>query len=461
MSQQWDALVIGAGPAGMSAAAVMAERGLQVTLVDEQETPGGQIYRGVTRPLAATRFAETKDYNTGLTLTRRFLASGARYLPRTTVWFVEPGRVLARQGDATHEILATRIIIAVGAMERPVPFKGWTLPGVMGVGAAHILQKTSGITPAGPLVLAGSGPLLPMAAAHYLEQGVPLAAILDTTPITNLVRAVPFFLPALADSGLLWRGMGYMLTITQKHVPVYTGVTGLTAEGADHVERVRFLSRGKEHTLDAKTLLWHNGVIARTHMAASADLKHAWSHAQQCWNTCSDESGHTSRNGIMVAGDCAGVHGAEASALQGELTGLTVAAELGALGQRDAKLLARPLRQKLWSRLAARPFVDAVFRPNARAYASLDDDVVVCRCENVTAGEIRAVVAEGVLDVNEIKLRLRPGMGPCQGRMCGPALAFVAAAAAGVPARKLGMLRIRPPLRPVPLATLCTMTHDN
>ena len=126
-------------------------------------------------------------------------------------------------------------------------------------------------------------------------------------------------------------------------------------------------------------------------------------------------------------------------------TGLTVAAELGALGQRDAKLLARPLRQKLWSRLAARPCVDAVFRPNARAYASLDDDVVVCRCENVTAGEIRAVVAEGVLDVNEIKLRLRPGMGPCQGRMCGPALAFVAAAAAGVPARKLGMLRIRPP----------------
>ena len=461
MSQQWDALVIGAGPAGMSAAAIMAERGLQVTLVDEQDTPGGQIYRGVTRPQAATRFAESKDYNTGIALTRRFLASGARYLPGTTVWFVEPGRVLARQGDVTREILATRIVIAVGAMERPVPFKGWTLPGVMGVGAAHILQKMSGITPAGPLVLAGSGPLLPMAAAHYLEQGAPIAAILDTTPMANLARAVPFFLPALADAGLLWRGMRYMLTIAQKHVPVYYGVTDLEAEGAEHVERVRFLSKGKEYHLDAKTLLWHNGVIPRTHMAASADLKHTWNRAQQCWDTCSDSSGHTSRDGIMVAGDCAGVHGAEASALQGELTGLVIAAELDALSPHDAKILARPLRQKLWGKLAARPFVDAVFRPCAKTYASLDDDVVVCRCENVTAGEIRAAVAEGVLDVNEIKLRLRPGMGPCQGRMCGPALAFVAAAAAGLPVHKLGMLRIRSPLRPIPLATLCAMTKDN
>ena len=461
MSQQWDSLVIGAGPACMSADAIMAERGLQVTLVVDQETPGGQIYRGVTRPQAASRFAEIKDYNAGLALTRRFLASGARYLPNTTVWFVEPGRVLARQGDATHEILAAKIVIAVGAMERPVPFKGWTLPGVMGVGAAHILQKMSGITPAGPLVLAGSGPLLPMAAAHYLKQGAPVAAILDTTPLTNLLRAAPFFLPALADSSLLWRGAGYMLTIAHKHVPVYYGVTNLTAEGADHVERVRFVSKGKEHSLDAQTLLWHNGVIPRTHMAASADLKHCWDRAQQCWNTCSDRSGHTSRNGILVAGDCAGVHGAEASALQGELTGLAIAAELDALSRRDAKILAWPLRQKLWAKLAARPFVDAVFRPGAGACAALDDDVVVCRCENVTAGEIRKVVAEGVVDVNEIKLRLRPGMGPCQGRMCGPALAFVAAAAAGLPVQKVGMLRIRPPLRPVPLATLCNMTKDN
>ena len=461
MSQQWDALVIGAGPAGMSAAAVMAERGLQVTLVDEQDTPGGQIYLGGTRPQAAHRFMESKDYNAGIALTRRFLASGARYLPSTTVWFVEPGRVLARQGDATREIRATRIVIAVGAMERPVPFKGWTLPGVMGVGAAHILQKMSGITPAGPIVLAGSGPLLPMAAAHYLEQGVPLAAILDTTPAANLARAVPFSLPALADAGLLWRGLAYMLTIARKRVPVYYGVTGLVAEGADHVERVSFASKGRQYHLDVKTLLWHNGVIPRTHMAASADLKHAWNHAQQCWETCSDNAGHTSRNGIMVAGDCAGVHGAEASALQGELAGLAIAAELDALSARDARILARPLRKKLWTRLAARPFVDAVFRPCTRSYAALDDDVVVCRCENVTAGEIRAAVAEGITDVNEIKLRLRPGMGPCQGRMCGPALAFVAAAAAGLPVQKLGMLRIRPPLRPIPMATLCTLTKDN
>lgn len=135
MSRQWDALVIGAGPAGLRAASVIAESGLEVVLVDEQAFPGGQIYRHVTAPGAEERFAEAADYRDGTELVRRFRRSGAEYLPETTVWFLEQDRILASRGEEVLDLRARNVIIAVGAMERPVPFRGWTLPGVMNAGA--------------------------------------------------------------------------------------------------------------------------------------------------------------------------------------------------------------------------------------------------------------------------------------------------------------------------------------
>ncbi|MFR4119440.1 MAG: FAD-dependent oxidoreductase [Bilophila wadsworthia] len=160
MSRQWDALVIGAGPAGLRAASVIAESGLEVVLVDEQAFPGGQIYRHVTAPGAEERFAEAADYRDGTELVRRFRRSGAEYLPETTVWFLEQDRILASRGEEVLDLRARNVIIAVGAMERPVPFRGWALPGVMNAGAGDILLKTAGLLPETPVVLAG-GPALP------------------------------------------------------------------------------------------------------------------------------------------------------------------------------------------------------------------------------------------------------------------------------------------------------------
>ncbi len=160
MIRQWDALIIGAGPAGLRAASVVAESGLEAVLVDEQPFPGGQIYRHVTAPGAKERFAEAADYRDGTELVRRFERSGAQYLPESTVWFLEPGRALASRDGETLDLRAKNIIIAVGAMERPVPFRGWTLPGVMNAGGADILLKTAGVLPETPVVVAGRGPPL-------------------------------------------------------------------------------------------------------------------------------------------------------------------------------------------------------------------------------------------------------------------------------------------------------------
>lgn len=276
MSRQWDALVIGAGPAGLRAASGIAESGLEVVLVDEQAFPGGQIYRHVTAPGAEERFAEAADYRDGTELVRRFRRSGAEYLPETTVWFLEQDRILASRGGEVLDLRARNVIIAVGAMERPVPFRGWTLPGVMNAGAGDILLKTAGLLPETPVVLAGSGPLLYLVASHLIRKGHPLAAVLDQTPPSNMLKAAPHLPAGLLGLPLLLRGLSMLNDVRKSGTPVYRDVSGIEAQGADRLERVSFFSKGTAHTLEAATLLYHGGVIPRTHMANALDLPHHW-----------------------------------------------------------------------------------------------------------------------------------------------------------------------------------------
>ena len=247
MSRQWDALVIGAGPAGLRAASVIAESGLEVVLVDEQAFPGGQIYRHVTAPGAEERFAEAADYRDGTELVRRFRRSGAEYLPETTVWFLEQDRILASRGEEVLDLRARNVIIAVGAMERPVPFRGWTLPGVMNAGAGDILLKTAGLLPETPVVLAGSGPLLYLVASHLIRKGHPLAAVLDQTPPSNMLKAAPHLPAGLLGLPLLLRGLSMLNDVRKSGTPVYRDVSGIEAQGADRLERVLFFQGDGAH----------------------------------------------------------------------------------------------------------------------------------------------------------------------------------------------------------------------
>lgn len=452
MIRQWDALVVGAGPAGLRAASVIAEAGLEVVLVDEQAGPGGQIYRHVTAPGAQGRFPDAADFRDGTAAVRRFERSGAHYLSESTVWFLEPGRALVSRGDETLDLRARNLIVAAGAMERPVPFRGWTLPGVMTAGAADILLKTADVAPQAPVALAGSGPLLYLSASHLIKRGVPLAAVLDQTPPRNVLRALPYLPAGLLGLPLLLRGASMMLA-TLRGAPVHRNVGRIEARGEGHVEEIVFTAGKETRTVRASTLLYHGGVIPRTHMASALGLDQRWDARQQCWTVACDALGRTSREGVYVAGDCARVRGAAVAALTGELAGLAVAERQGALGARESRRRQRPLLRTLAVQTASKIFLDAWFSPRPDLY-TVPDDVVVCRCENVRAADIREAVAEGLEEVNEVKLRTRAGMGNCQGRTCGPALAAIVAAAARRPLPDVGRLSVRAPLRPVPLEAL-------
>jgi NADPH-dependent 2,4-dienoyl-CoA reductase/sulfur reductase-like enzyme len=458
----WDAIVIGAGPAGLAAATVLAERQARVLLADEQPAPGGQIYRRIEhvaskRPDLLTVLGA--DYAHGADLAKRFRASGAQYLPESTVWQVTPEREvwLSRAGRSErHE--AAAILVATGAMERPVPVPGWTLPGVMTAGAVQILLKSAALKADEPLVLAGSGPLLYLLAQQCIAAGARLAAVLDTTAAEN-ERAALAHLPAvLLGGGLpyLRKGLKLRSAIRTSGVPWFRHVTKLRIDGTDAVAGVSFESGGRPQRLDARLVALHEGVIPAQQMTRSLGLDHAWDAVAHCFRPKVDAWGNGSVEGILVAGDGAGIGGARVAEHAGRLAGFEILRRLGRIDGPARDRLAVEDRRGLAAHSAIRPFLDRLYAPRAEILRPADE-VTICRCEEITAGAVRAVVAQGCLGPNQAKSFLRCGMGPCQGRLCGPTVTSVIADALGRTDAEVGYYRIRPPLKPITLGELADM----
>ncbi len=451
-----DAVVIGGGPAGMAAASVLAAQGARAALLDEQPAPGGQIYRAVESASPVLLALLGDDYAWGAGLVDRFRASGAEWRPGSTVWQVTPEREVWVSRDGSSEMLrAGVVVVATGALERPVPVPGWTLPGAMTCGAVQILLKTAGLVPDGA-VLAGSGPLLYLVAAQCIAAGARPAAILDTATADN-ARAARRHLPgALAGPvgrATLMKGFLLQAQIRASGTEWYRRVTDLVVEGTDAVEAVRFVYRGREQRIATGLVALHEGIIPNQQITRSLDCAHQWDAAQRCFRPTLDEWGNTSLPGILVAGDGGGIIGARAAEHAGRIAATEALRQLGRLDAAARDRLAAPDRAGLAAQVAVRPFLDALFAPSPPVLRPADD-VVVCRCEAVRAGAVRDVVAQGCLGPNQAKSFLRAGMGPCQGRMCGPVVSELIAGARGVGLDEVGYYRIRPPLKPVTVSEL-------
>jgi bacterioferritin-associated ferredoxin len=232
-------------------------------------------------------------------------------------------------------------------------------------------------------------------------------------------------------------------------VPMRRGVRGLRACGRGRVESVGW--EGGE--IAADLLLLHNGVIPNTQIGLALRLAHVWDEAQQCWRPVADDWGRTSLPTMAVAGDAAGIAGAAAAMRSGRLAALDAAHLLERLGEAERDRKAAPLRTELARERAIRPFLDALYRP-ADPVLCPPDDIVVCRCEEVTAGQIRRAVRLGAQGPNQVKAFIRCGMGPCQGRICGPVASAVIARARNVPIEEVGTFRPRAPYKPITLAAL-------
>jgi thioredoxin reductase/bacterioferritin-associated ferredoxin len=461
MSTHYDYIIIGAGPAGLAAAVRARSYGLSVIVLDEQHIPGGQIYRAIERADGDRFNILGKDYLRGQTLVDRFRRSDSDYLPAATIWHISPDRrIYYLKDDKAFALSAKQLLIATGALERPVPIPGWTLPGIMGAGAIDVLFKSSALMPDGRVVMAGSGPLLYLVAGHLLDCNVRLEAILDTGTFRDTVRAARWLPGALRASEYLLKGLTMLRRIRQSGVPHRHGISALRAEGNHHVERVSFNRGHTQHSIETDFLILHDGVVPNTQITRLLACDHQWDRVQRYWQPKLDHWGNTSIQGIAVAGDTGGIYGARSAEFAGNLAAIDTAYRLNLISRQERDYTADPIRKKLRRERAVRPFLDAMFKPNPEFYVPWDDDTLVCRCEEVTAGQIRDAAAHGGMGPNQVKAKIRCGMGPCQGRMCGLTTAEIIAAERKCDVADIGNFRVRPPLKPMPLEALANIEPD-
>ncbi|TPB79310.1 (2Fe-2S)-binding protein [Burkholderia pseudomallei] len=455
----YDLVIVGAGPAGMGAAVAAREWNLSVLMLDEQPAPGGQIYRGIEQH--AERHARLDPGSVrGRELATRFRACGADYRPGASVWWVAGDGDVAFSVDGhAHRVRARRLLLATGAMERPWPLPGWTLPGVMTAGAAQILMKTTGLVHRDP-VFAGSGPLLYLVAMQYRRAGVPVRAVLDTTPFVHYAQALPHLPAAMRAPAYLRRGLGLLWQLRRSDTPVFTGVRALRALGCDAVEAVEFEHRGRRRRLDGVTgLFLHQGVVPHIHAAPAAGCERRWDARTACWHLVTDAYGRTSQPHVFVAGDAATITGAASAPTRGRLAALAIAHDLGKVGGDAFAATSQRLQRDLKRDAAVRPFLDTLYRPADECLVPTEDDTMICRCEEVRVRDVRRLIDSGNRDPNQVKSALRCGMGPCQGRLCALTLANRMVEATYGEAIPLP-LRQRPPVVPVPLDELAGLLDE-
>ena len=452
-----DLIIIGAGPAGMAAALTAAKLGLSTALLDEQASPGGQIYRNVTQATPDAAKVLGPDYLHGQTLAAPLANAAIDRHFATTVWDIAPDlTVSALAAGRSFQFRAPQLIAATGAMERASPIPGWTLPGVLNAGAAQVALKAAGSIPSGRIVVAGGGPLLLLVACQLLDAGADIAALVETSPAANRSTAARHVAGALRVPKLLAKGLGMMRRLRRAGVSWFTAAHGLMVDGKDRAQALRFHAARREHRVEADIVLLHHGVVPSNQITRLLRVQHDWNDAQVAWQPRLDAFGETSLAGLRVAGDGGGIGGALAAAAAGELAAIGAAHTLGRISTDDRDQLVRKPRRVLAAQRRIRPFLDALYRPPDWITAP-SGDTIVCRCEEVTARQITDMAKLGCLGPNQTKFFSRCGMGPCQGRICGLAVAGILARELATSPEAVGAYRVRSPLKPVPLAAIAQL----
>lgn len=446
-----DIVIVGAGPAGISAAELLCANGLKPVVIDEGARAGGQGYRrpaeGLALDMNRLMGSEAGKY---AALHRRFEVLQPRidYRPRTLVWAVD-GKTLHLLHEGQVETLAfDKLLVASGAMDRVAPLQGWTLPGVFTLGGAQVALKDQGCLVGSRVAFLGSSPLLALSAKQYRDMGAQIAVIADTTPLSAKLAALPELLRAPRT---LLRGISYMAASLRAGTKMLHGVTPIAIEGDGRVEALLLRdAQGRERRFTCDAVALGHGLKPETQLADLCGAQFVCDPDFRLFLPRIDGLGRAGPD-LYLAGDGVRIGGADAAEASGALAAHAILADLGRPQDIDAvRRLARQVeRLRVFQRGLARAFA----WPSAQI-ADLPDSVTLCRCESVTVGEVRAAMSRelGPLEVNRVKAMTRCGMGRCQGRVCGPALQEIVAAKLGGDGAAAGRLRGQAPVKPIALA---------
>ncbi|WP_341911347.1 FAD-dependent oxidoreductase [Ferrovibrio terrae] len=461
VEQATDLLVIGAGPAGLAAAIAAAERGASVTVLDERPQSGGQFYK----PLAPSHQAAhpiDRQFRDGLALRDAALRAGVSIRQEATVWGAHAADEVVAIVEGRETVYRPRqLVIAPGAYERPVPFAGWTLPGVMTTGAAQTLARAYRVSPGQRVVIAGNGPLNLQLACELVAAGVDVVAVLEsaTKPAPRQWRAMLTALRTAPD--LIADGLRYLNRLRRAGVPVLWSHAVLAAEGDGRVAQVRYAPIAADGRLQtdaavsvaADALCVGYGFVPSTEIARALGCAHHLVDRHLGYlatNTAAD--GATDLPGVFVIGDGADLGGARVALARGTLAGHAAATWLGLPAGNAAEIAGAQARL-----LRAEHFQAALWSLYQAPTVRLDqvpDTAMLCRCEEISFGRARAEIAAGHDSLAALKRNTRLGMGRCQGRYCAATAALLLEQSTGRPRAVEQYLAPRLPAKPVPAGAL-------
>ncbi|WP_105428285.1 NAD(P)/FAD-dependent oxidoreductase [Neorhizobium sp. T6_25] len=439
-------VIVGAGPAGIRAAERLVHAGIRPIVIDEGIKAGGQIYRrpphGFARPPAQLYGSVARKAAALHTVFDRMVAAGQiDYHPQSSVLTIAGHFLQALTPAGRRDFTYDRLILATGAMDRLAPVPGWQAPGVYSLGAAQIALKAQGVALGSRIVLAGSGPLLTLVATQLANAGAKIAAILDTSAIRDQAAGLPGMLarPGLVLRGLLMRtklGRLYHAGVTLERIETdERGPVGLCwrdANGRAHVTACDMVGLG-----------WH--LRAETQLAGLAGCRFDYDESWSQWLPRTDRMGRAAE-GLYLAGDGLRILGADGAEVAGRLAATACLADMGLPSPDAGSDLRRLGRYERFARAIARAFP----WPGDMVRA-VPDCTIVCRCEGVTAGQLRESVVYGGGEANRVKSLARVGMGRCQGRYCQLACAELIAEKACIKVCDAGRLREQAPARPLPI----------
>ena len=413
--RRFDILVVGGGPAGMAAAVHAAEHSQRVGIVDDNASPGGQIWRAESAAgPAASRWGE------------RLRSSGATVLCGRVFQQPEPRVVLAESDNNLLELNYEKLILATGARERFLPFPGWTLPNIMGAGGLQAMVKCGLPIRGKRVVVAGTGPLLLAAAAYLRKHDAEIPIICEQASWASLLR---FSMTLLRQPDKIVQGLQLKRQLARARFSADSWP--VAASGAARVEAVTISRRGRTETIPCDYL------ACGFHLVPNIELPQLL--GCQIHNGCVqvDDFQRTTLSGVFCVGEPTGIGGVELSLVEGEIAGLTAAGR-----NAEARALFRQ-RQKL-RRFASN--LDRAFRLRAELRSLPSAETIVCRCEDVRYSHLREHTGW-----RAAKLQTRCGMGPCQGRICGPVTQFLF---------KWNPDSVRPPIFPSRVESMAGLTGD-
>jgi len=407
-----DFVIIGSGPAGLNAAIIAANLGVQVTIIDENTQIGGQIFRQTAPEISRKKHLDKQSEDTFEKLNQSIVHNNIKIYSSSAVWgiFEKEESQAQNNSEINSKIIATdnreipliearNLLIASGAYEMPVIFPGWTIPGVITLGSMQILLKSQGVIPEGRIIIAGTGPFLYLSASQLIENGANVIGIVEAS---SMLDWYAWGVQLLRFPSIMLKGIKCLRKIKKAGIPIFFGHMVVDAKGKDKIREVTISQvdsqwcpkRHTKKTLQTDLIGVNFGFMPSSYLTHLSGCQHNFDLEQFCWISQFNNVYKTSEKNVFVAGDNTGIGGDKMASIEGKIVGIEVSRLLGKLTKEKANLSHKPLLKDLKSYNWYKKHLNKIYKFKSGFFNILTEETIICRCEEVDYKTIKEILKD-------------------------------------------------------------------